>query len=78
MADLLLPLPVEVVGHHVDEVQVLGDPGHVVAVVDPELGGRHRGGQKPVVLRECVRELLDQTGEILLVIPSSISVLTSQ
>ena len=73
-----VPGAVEVVGHHVDEVQVPRDPGHVVAVVDPELGGRHRGGQKPVVLRECVRELLDQTGEILLVIPSSISVLTSQ
>lgn len=73
-----VPGAVEVVGHHVDEVQVLCDPGHVVAVVDPELGGRHRGGQKPVVLREGVRELLNQTSEILFVIPSSISVLTNQ
>ena len=34
-----VPGAVEVVGHHIDEVQVPRDPGHVVAVVDPELGG---------------------------------------
>ena len=73
-----VPGAVQVVGHHIDEVQVPGDPGHVVTIVDAELGGRNRSGQEPVVRGEGGRELLNQTGEVLLIIPSSISILTHQ
>ena len=63
-----VPRPVQVVRHHVDEVQVLRDLPHVVSVIDPELGGGDRGRQEPVVRLEGGGELLHQAGKVLLVV----------
>ena len=77
MVSGLVPGAMEVVGHHVDEVQVLGDLGHVVAVVDTKLGGRYGGGQQPFVRFESFVEFFNEICKVLLVIPTSITILSS-
>ena len=78
MVSRLVPGAVQVVSHHVDEVQVPGDPRHVVTVIDAELGWRHSGGQEQALRDQGGRELLHQTGEVLLVIPSPIPILQDE
>lgn len=46
VSDLSLPLPVEVVGHHVDKVQVLGNLRHVIACRDGFKTRRHSSCQQ--------------------------------
>ena len=45
----LFPGAVEVVGHHVEDVHGLGDPGHVVPRIDDGLTGRHGSTEQEAV-----------------------------
>lgn len=63
----LVSLVVQVVGHHVEEIQESAQFGHVVAILDPEPGRRDGGGQQPTLLGEHFGQRLGQQDEILLV-----------
>ena len=60
-----VPGPAHVVRHDVDEVERPRDPGHVVALVDAEVGGGHGGGEEAAALVELRAELLKESGEVL-------------
>ena len=60
-----VPGPAHVVRHDVDEVERPRDPGHVVALVDAEVGGGHGGGEEGAALVELRAELLKESGEVL-------------
>jgi hypothetical protein len=75
VSSLLLPLAVEVVGHQVDEVEVLADAGHVVAVADVVGADGHRGRQEQPLavgllrlVLEGLAQLLDEADKVLLVV----------
>uniref|UniRef100_A0A182JA18 Uncharacterized protein n=1 Tax=Anopheles atroparvus TaxID=41427 RepID=A0A182JA18_ANOAO len=64
VADLALPLAVEVVRHHVDEVEVLGDLRHVVPGSDGLEGGGHGSGQQEARLSGRLRFALERDAQL--------------
>lgn len=58
---------VEVVGHEVDEVERLGEHGHVVGHVDDVLARAHGRGQHEAVRLERGPHLAQQLAEVVLV-----------
>ena len=76
MSSLLIPVPVVVVGHHGDPVQVPSQAGHLVADINDLLAGRHRGGQQQAQRTEGRPQLPDQAGEpglVLVPLPLTLS-----
>ena len=68
VASLLVPLPVVVVGHHIDPVEVAGDLWHVVPGVHDGLAGAHSSGQQQALGLEGRRQLSYPGSEGLLVL----------
>merc|ERR1719384_1845080 len=63
VSGLLVPLPMVIIGHHVDPVEVGGNLGHVVTSVHDRLARTHSSGQKQTLRLEGSREFLDPGGE---------------
>ena len=71
------PRAAQVVRHHVDEVQLGGEPADMVAGLDSELCRRDGGREQPAVRPEGGVRLLHKQREVLLVDPATVAVLSS-
>ena len=74
----VVPVAVQVVGHHVDEVQVFGDLGNGVAFVNTELGRGDGCGEEPALVHDLESrfQLGHQVCKVVLVCPFAVPVIS--
>merc|ERR1711928_47655 len=60
VTSLFVPVPMVVVGHHIDDVKVPGKRRNVVALVHHGLAGTDSCGEDPSVRIKCRSKLLHQ------------------
>ena len=74
----VVPVPVQVVRHNVDEVQVVGNLGDCVAFVDAELGRRDGSREEPTLVHDLksLFQFGHKTCKVVLVRPLAVPVIT--
>ena len=63
MSSLLVPVPVVVIRHNIDDIQELVQHRNIVPGINDRLAGAHGGGQEPAPWSHLSAQLTDKLGE---------------